>query len=138
MTDRIRNGRSIQPDAPSGMRWIPGGTFRMGADLSYPEEAPAHTVTVRGFWMDEHTVTNGEFAAFAEAAAYVTLAERPLDPAAYPGADPAMLKPGAAVFFMTSGLGRRLSDPGRAAGCEVRDALLAGSDDHLWPRQRIS
>ena len=34
------------------MRWIPGGTFLMGSDRHYPEEAPAHRVTVNGFWMD--------------------------------------------------------------------------------------
>jgi formylglycine-generating enzyme required for sulfatase activity len=82
------------------MRWIPGGTFRMGAEQSYPEEAPVHSVTVGGFWMDEHTVTNAEFAAFVAATGYRTVAERPLDPAAYPGAQPELLLPGAAVFFM--------------------------------------
>jgi formylglycine-generating enzyme required for sulfatase activity len=82
------------------MRWIPGGTFRMGAEQSYPEEAPVHTVAVSGFWMDEHTVTNQEFAAFVEATGYRTVAERPLDPAMYPGAQPELLTPGAAVFFM--------------------------------------
>ena len=70
------------------MQWIPGGTFRMGADDSYPEEAPAHAVTVIGFWMDAHAVTNAQFAAFVQATGYRTLAERPLDAAPYPGARP--------------------------------------------------
>jgi formylglycine-generating enzyme required for sulfatase activity len=35
------------------MKWIPGGAFRMGDDHACPEEAPAHTITVSGFWMDE-------------------------------------------------------------------------------------
>jgi formylglycine-generating enzyme required for sulfatase activity len=86
-----------------GMQWIPGGTFRMGADNTYPEEAPAHMVTVSGFWIDAHAVTNAQFAAFVNATGYHTLAERPLDAAAYPGAHPNLLKPGSAVFFMPSG-----------------------------------
>ena len=49
------------------MRWIPGSTFRMGEDNAYPEEAPAHTVTVSGFWIDEYLVTNADFAAFVTA-----------------------------------------------------------------------
>jgi formylglycine-generating enzyme len=44
------------------MVWIPGGTFVMGSDHHYPEEAPAHRVPVDGFWMDRHTVTNHQFA----------------------------------------------------------------------------
>jgi formylglycine-generating enzyme len=28
---------------------IPGGTFRMGSDRHYPEEAPVHRVTVDAF-----------------------------------------------------------------------------------------
>ncbi len=49
------------------MRPISGGTFRMGADQSYSEEALVHAVVVNGFWMDEHTVTNAEFGAFVAA-----------------------------------------------------------------------
>ena len=60
-------------------------------------------MTVSGFWIDTHAVTNAEFAAFVEAIDYRTLAERPLDPAHYPGAQPDLLKPGSAVFFMPSG-----------------------------------
>ncbi|MGH8587015.1 MAG: formylglycine-generating enzyme family protein, partial [Gammaproteobacteria bacterium] len=40
------------------MVWIPGGTFLMGSNDHYPEEAPAHRVAVSGFWMDQHAVTN--------------------------------------------------------------------------------
>jgi len=34
------------------MVWIPAGTFRMGSDQHYPEEAPVHRATVDGFWID--------------------------------------------------------------------------------------
>jgi sulfatase modifying factor 1 len=34
------------------MVWVPGGTFLMGSDHHYAEEAPAHPVTVDGFWID--------------------------------------------------------------------------------------
>jgi formylglycine-generating enzyme len=88
----------MEPCKSHTMRWVPGGTFRMGSDRHYPEERPAHRVTVGGFWMDEHAVTNDEFEQFINATGYVTLAERPPDPAMYPGADPTLLKPGSAVF----------------------------------------
>src|SRR5687767_450607 len=58
-----------------GMVWVPGGTFLMGSDDHYPEEAPAHRVSVDGFWMDQHTVTNQEFARFVKATRHVTVAE---------------------------------------------------------------
>ena len=60
--------------------WIPGGTFRMGSDRHYPEEAPVHRVRVQGFWMDRTPVTNRQFRAFVEATGYATLAEHPSDP----------------------------------------------------------
>src|SRR5271166_5804597 len=88
---------------PPGMKWIPGGTFRMGADLSYPEEGPAHDATVAGFWIDEYDVTNADFGAFVVATGYVTVNERPLDATAFPDSRPELLKPGGAVFFMPSG-----------------------------------
>ncbi|WP_246580935.1 formylglycine-generating enzyme family protein [Deinococcus aestuarii] len=93
------------------MVWIPGGTFRMGSDRHYPEERPAHRVHVDGFWMDEHPVTNAEFARFVRATGYVTVAERVPDPEDYPGIDPALLVPGSLVFRRPAGpVNRR--DPG--------------------------
>jgi formylglycine-generating enzyme required for sulfatase activity len=85
------------------MVWIPGGTFRMGSEAWYPEERPVHSVTVDGFWMDDHQVTVAEFRRFVKATGYVTLAERPLDPADYPDAVPELLVSGALVFQGTSG-----------------------------------
>ena len=78
--------------------WIPGGTFRMGSDRYYPEEAPVHRVTVDGFRIDRTPVTNRQFRAFVEATNYVTFAEIAPDPSDYPGALPHMLKAGSLVF----------------------------------------
>ncbi len=86
-----------------GMVWIAGGTFQMGSNDFYPEEKPVHRVSVDGFWMDAHTVTVAEFARFVEATGYVTVAERPLNPDDYPGAQPDLLVPGGLVFRKTSG-----------------------------------
>jgi formylglycine-generating enzyme len=98
---RVSNTPAAEGDqAPPqpGMVWIPGGTFLMGSDQHYPEEAPAHLVSIDGFSMDKYAVTNAEFARFVDETRYVTVAERPLDPAAYPDADPDLLVPGALVF----------------------------------------
>lgn len=80
------------------MVWVPGGRFTMGSDQHYPEEGPAHPVTVDGFHIDRHPVTNDEFAAFVAATSHVTMAELAPDPADYPGADPSLLVPSSAVF----------------------------------------
>jgi formylglycine-generating enzyme len=86
-------------DPPAaGMVRIPGGTFRMGSDHHYPEEAPSHRVRVDGFWMDPHPVTNDQFRHFVEETGHVTFAQRPPDPADYPGALPEMLYAGSLVF----------------------------------------
>ena len=85
--------------APSGdMVHLPGGRFRMGSEDHYPEEAPVRTVEVDGFWIDRHPVTNEDFAAFVAATGWVTLAETPPDPAAYPGIRPDMLQAGSLCF----------------------------------------
>ena len=93
----------MQKDTPPRMRWIPGGTFRVGSDRHYPEEAPVHEVTVGGFWIDQYAVTNRDFAAFVAATGYRTVAERPLNLADYPGALPYLLKAGSLVFHKSRG-----------------------------------
>ncbi|MGH2607520.1 MAG: SUMF1/EgtB/PvdO family nonheme iron enzyme, partial [Tepidiformaceae bacterium] len=86
-------------NAPVGdMVWIPGGEFMMGSDHHYPEEAPAHRVRVDGFWVDRFTVTNEEWREFVAATGHVTSAERPANPADYPGAKPELLTPSSCVF----------------------------------------
>lgn len=76
--------------------WVPGASFVMGKDARDPEELPMRRVTVPGFWIGTHEVTNGEFAAFVRATGYRTLAERA--PPVLPGSQPDMRLPGSAVF----------------------------------------
>src|SRR4029078_12423051 len=112
----------FDPVAPPGapafehMVWIPGGSFMMGSDRHYPEEGPAHRVTVARFWMDRfavarahrHTVgafwcdrfavTIARFERFVRETQYVTLAERQPDPRLYPGARADLMHPRSLVF----------------------------------------
>ncbi|HEX2337997.1 MAG TPA: formylglycine-generating enzyme family protein [Hyphomicrobiaceae bacterium] len=78
--------------------FIPGGTFQMGSDRHYPEEAPVHQVIVDGFWMDRTPVSNRQFREFVRATGHVTFAEKRPDPKDYPGALPHMLYAGSLVF----------------------------------------
>jgi formylglycine-generating enzyme required for sulfatase activity len=80
------------------MVYVRGGTFRMGSDRHYPEEAPVHRATVDGFWMDRHPVTNRKFREFVSATGHVTFAEIAPDPKDYPGALPHKLFAGSLVF----------------------------------------
>ena len=75
----------------------------MGSDHHYPEERPTRRVSVEPFLLDRHPVTNREFASFVKDTGYVTVAERPIDPALYPGAPRENLVPGSLVFTRTSG-----------------------------------
>lgn len=85
------------------MVFIDGGSFLMGSEEFYPDERPAHEREVGSFWIDRYEVTNGDFAAFVADTGYLTVAERELDPADFPGADPETLVPGAMVFTPTAG-----------------------------------
>lgn len=104
----VENTAEPQAEALNGMVWIPGGEFSMG--LADPralakggregmsDARPIHRVVVDGFWMAKTPVTNAEFAEFIRATGYETVAERPLDPADFPGATEQMLVAGALVF----------------------------------------
>ena len=100
--NRNEYGGGHAPVTDGDMVLIPGATFCMGSDDHYPEEAPARRVAVDSFLIDITPVTNRDFARFVEATGYVTFAERALDPALYPEADPSLLEPGSAVFIPTS------------------------------------
>ena len=97
-------------EEPSGMRWVSGVNFTMGAlasdPLALPRENPAHPVAVDGFFIDITEVTNKQFREFVEETNYVTVAERPIDwnelkqqlPPGTPKPHDSLLKPGSLVF----------------------------------------
>jgi sulfatase modifying factor 1 len=78
---------------------IPGGTFWMGSNCHYPEEAPEHQVRVDEFRIDRFPVTNRDFSRFVEETGYVTFAEISPTAESYPGALPEMLYAGSLVFI---------------------------------------
>lgn len=90
------NTKAETPD----LVWIEGGTFAMGSNDHYPEEAPAHPVKVDGFWIERTPVTNRKFMEFVKATGHVTVAEKMPDAADYPGAKTEMLRAGSLVFTM--------------------------------------
>ncbi len=91
-----QNANSAAADL-SEMILINGGTYQMGSN-DYPDSRPVHSVSVSSFYMDEHEVTNAQFAKFVKATGYITVSEQPLDPADYPGVPADKLVPGSAVF----------------------------------------
>ena len=86
-----------------GMVWVPGGTLPLG-DTVYAEEMPVRPVQVAGFWMDRTEVTNDQFAAFVQATAYRTVAERAVDASRHPELPAEMRLPGAVVFISPTSL----------------------------------
>lgn len=85
----------------------------MGTDAAYgmSNEHPARTVRVEPFWIDEHPVTNAQFAEFVRATGYKTTAEQTPDwdelkkqlPPGTPKPPADVLVPGSAVFVPTPG-----------------------------------
>jgi formylglycine-generating enzyme required for sulfatase activity len=98
---------------PKDMAWVPSGVFLMGSDskLAQPNERPAHSVKVHGFWMDVTHVTNDQFAEFVRQTDYVTTAEKKPDwetirvqlPPGTPQPPDNVLVAGAMVFVGTNG-----------------------------------
>jgi len=99
-------------NTPKGMAYIPGGTFSMGgsSEDAYPDEFPAHKVSVSAFYMDKHEVTNAQFQEFVRATGYKTIAERPIDwtelsqqlPPGTPKPADSLLLPGSMAFKPTA------------------------------------
>ena len=55
----MSSGLALKRDTKHpGMVRVPRGTFQMGSNRHYPEEAPSHRVIVDGFWIGSTPVTN--------------------------------------------------------------------------------
>lgn len=64
----------------------------------FVDARPIHKVRITGFWLDKTTVTNEQFAQFANATNYVTMAERKPEIKDFPDAPPENLVAGSLVF----------------------------------------
>lgn len=99
----LSSSKSMADTMEEKMVWIPAGSFSMGSDdPAFADSRPVHEVTLNGFWMDEHEVTNAEFEKFVKATNYRTVAERPINPADFPGVPIEDLVPGSGVFTPTA------------------------------------
>jgi len=131
------------------MVWIAGGEFSMGAAdprgvdgnevgmQATHDSRPIHRVYVDAFWMDETEVTNAQFAEFAHATGYVTVAERTPLAENFPGALPENLVAGSVVFSPPDHavpLDDQLQWWTYVKGASWRHPL--GSDGHLQGRER--
>ena len=103
MALKTLKAKPVRRSKLAGMTLIRGGELLMGSNDHYPEEAPVRRATVGDFWIDQHPVTNRQFAEFVAATGHVTFAEIAPDPRDYPGMSPDMAHPGSAVFTMPPG-----------------------------------
>ena len=102
--------KQLQNTTPKDMVWISGGTYYRGAALedsmARSDEKPVHKITVNGFWMDEHEVTNAQFKEFIDDTGYITTAERQVNwedikkqlPIGTPKPHDSILQPGSLSF----------------------------------------
>ena len=101
---------SNRKSAAKNMIWVPKKTFLQGAkkgdQYAIPREKPAHLVSVNGFYIDEHEVTNEQFKTFVDETDYITVAERAIDweemkeqvPPGTPKPHDSILQPGSLIF----------------------------------------
>ncbi len=104
----VANTTAAPGPVPEGMVWIPGGEFSMGSldprpldhggHDAMPDTRPIHRVYVDQFWMDATEVTNEEFARFAKATGYLTVAEKKPTREEFPTAPLENLVAGSVIF----------------------------------------
>lgn len=89
----------LDPKAYAAPVNIPGGDFILGGQQYYPEERPAHIISIKAFNIDATEVTNRQFSEFVAATAYVTRAEKGLPEAKYQALPNNLRRPGSVVFI---------------------------------------
>ncbi|MHA4807192.1 formylglycine-generating enzyme family protein [Flavitalea flava] len=104
----IENKISNEGKNPDGMVLIPGGEFSMGGvdpmgmedggHEKMDDARPIHRVYIDPFFMDEHEVTNAQFAAFVKATGYISVAEQKPGREEFPTAPEENLVTGSVVF----------------------------------------
>lgn len=65
----VEGRSSFAETPPYGMVFIPQGSYNMGAsdqDMAWSVTAPAKTVSVDAFWMDQTEITNNEYRQFVQ------------------------------------------------------------------------
>lgn len=111
--EKSAKARSCTKPAQSFVK-VAGGSFAMGQEDVYAEEGPIRQVSVDPFWIDTTEVTVGDFAQFVNDTGYVTVAEKPVDPAQFgvpkEQIPPDMLLPGSAVFTAPAVPSRNYAD----------------------------
>ena len=93
-----------KPSATDGLAWIPAQTYTMGSDRHYPEEAPAHRVSVDGFL--DRRLTRSPTPSSRHSSTRLAMSPSPSDHLTrltFPGAPEENLQPGSMVFTRTAG-----------------------------------
>ncbi len=91
------------PTQLSDLVELPGGDFVMGSDAFYPDEGPVHAESVSPVAIEQHPVTNAQFAEFVARTGHRTVAERALDPEQYPDMAAEELAAGSLTFSPSDG-----------------------------------
>ena len=67
--ERKAGDEMINPVDGATMVWVPGGAFTMGSPdgVGYPDQRPAHRVTLTGYWIYKYEVTVAQYRAFCAA-----------------------------------------------------------------------